>query len=63
MSRLWLFFAVQRLCCYSEIQSGMRTLEESEGRQKCLRVREREKKKKRKTFGLLEDRQGNTIRL
>lgn len=39
LSRQWLFFAVQRrLCCYSEIQSGMRTLEENEGRQKCLSV-------------------------
>lgn len=49
LSGLWLFFAVQRLCCYSEIQSGMRTLEESEGRQKCLRVWAK-KKRKEKTF-------------
>lgn len=39
LSRLWLFFAVQRrLRCYTRIQSGMRTLEENEGRQKCLSV-------------------------
>lgn len=39
LSRLWLFFAAQRrLCCYFEIQSGMRTLEEKQGRQKCLSV-------------------------
>ena len=39
LSGLWLFFAVQRrLCCYSEIQSGMRTLEENGGKQECLSV-------------------------
>lgn len=37
LSRLRLFFAVQRrLCCSSEIQSGMRTL--GEGSQKCFSV-------------------------